>query len=842
MDKEFLEKRLKKLNWTPYRLAKEICALRAEGGKVPPVTQYQSAVNKAVSEPRKSKLETIEELVQALGGTLTISWDDEPEESKIKLWSDVAVVLQEQARANNTTLEEWVNSLLQQSLFGSKEELPYIPATSIKGVLQKPILMMNLTPHWQQIRQSSADAHAALQWVAAAIYEQSEETVPRAPIDEVDLSKALELRFLSSDDGKVSFSDPAVRHDYLVRHAVDLAIATWDELEKFANLFDEIYRRSYRVTNNIDCRIGASVLLVLNYEYKKDIVGRVVEIARLEKSREKRDRSKGKIYDIFCDALSELDLKSESLVASLVDALELILQTSAGYKIYSIIENLAARSQNNADFLYHEFLARPESRIIELAVDALLGLAKLDQKEAHRRALVLTDSQQPTLRRIGIAALGKFKYDTSEQRELLRVTLDRLNELKTTFNVETDLVLLSAYGNLVNKSEKAAEVLVEFASCQNYAVREQLGNILFQKVSVASSRPWYKEAILRLVRGQSLSLEMLRDLDYCIEHYAQNDPDTALQVVEVIALGWDYSRNGEQTKFSEMLNSTFAELYNNNLNALNAAITRWFASKDKRLHLAGSDVIRFFNSIPVGESHEETTEVVRRKAAKNRVIMLSKEVLDTLDEQTVINVLSRLAGYITDIASLAALLLSAIKREPYSPGIASLIVEFESEYVLYNHPRDAGEYLKSRIKEDDITEAELNIIQEALNRSDAYFNERQKLPRLKELEPSSQQTYLLRLAKWKQQTAMMQEAERRSVFASILPKVRIKYGRGISYERDGEFTDPSPFAAFSYECELPQGEFIDPLGQFHQRLQWQNVGLQDKQNGTEDEITGETAV
>ncbi|GAB1539187.1 hypothetical protein NUACC21_18520 [Scytonema sp. NUACC21] len=89
---------------------------------------------------------------------------------------------------------------------------------------------------------------------------------------------------------------------------------------------------------------------------------------------------------------------------------------------------------------------------------------------------------------------------------------------------------------------------------------------------------------------------------------------------------------------------------------------------------------------------------------------------------------------------------------------------------------------------------------------------------------------------------MMQEAERRSVFASILPKVRIKYGRGISYERDGEFTDPSPFAAFSYECELPQGEFIDPLGQFHQRLQWQNVGLQDKQNGTEDEITEENDV
>ncbi|SRR5579883_478147 len=697
--------------------------------------------------------------------------------------------------------------------------------------------MMNLTPHWQQIRQSYADAHVALQWVAAAIYEQSEETVPLAPIDVVDLSLALELGFLASDDGKVGFSDPAVRHDYLIRHAVDLAITTWDELEKFASLFAEIYRRSCRVTNNIDCRIGAGVLLILNYEYKKDIVGRVALVARLDNARENRDSSFWSLYDPFCDVFPELIFKFESLV----DTLESILQTNVGYKIYSVVENLAARSQNNADFLYNEFLARLESRIVELAFTTLLGLAKLDQKEAHRRALVLTDSEQPPLRQIGIAALGNFKYDTSEARELLRITLDRFNELKTTFNIETDFVLLRAYGNLVNKSEEAAKVLVEFASRQDPAVQNEVSRILYQRANEAYNHLWYKEVLLYLARVPSFSAEMLQTLDYCIKHYVKNAPDTALQVVEIMAVGWNYSSDGEETKFSDMLNSTFAELYNNHLNALNAAITRWFASEDRQLHLAGSDVIRFFNSIPVSESHEETTEVVHKKKATNRVITLSKEVLDTLAEQTVVNVLYRLAGYITDIASLAALLLSAIKREPYSPSIADLIVILESEYVLYNHPRDAGEYLKSRMEEDDITETELNVIQEALNRSDAYFDERQKLPRLKELEPSSQRTYLLRLAKWKQQITMMEEAERHSVFASILPKVRIKYGRAVSYEQDGEFTDPSQFAAFSYKCELPQGEFINPLGQIYQRQQWQNAGLNNTINRTEDEITGGTA-
>ena len=695
---------------------------------------------------------------------------------------------------------------------------------------------MNFTPHWQQIRQSYPEAHASLQWAAGGIYQQSKETVPIPPVDEVDLSPGLELGFLRSDNGKVGFSDPAVRHDYLVRYAVNLVIAAWDELENFASLFYEIYRCSIRI--NVGSQIGVAVLLVLNSEYKKDLVGRVAEVARLETSREKRDKSREKIYEFFCDALPELDLKLESLV----DVFELIFQTNAGYKIYSIVENLAAHSQSNADFIYNKFVVAQEPRIVSLAFYALRGLAKFNPDEAHRRALVLTNSEQSILRQIGIAFLGEFSYETSKQSDLLQATLDKFNSFKEKFNVETDLVLLQAYGNLANKSDEAAAILVEFASSQNHVVREQLSNILFQKASEAYSCSWYKEVLLHLVQIPSFSTEMLDSLDYCINYCLKNDPKTALQLVEFIALGWDYS-SGEQASLPKIIDSTFIELHNNHLNALNSTITRWFASHNKQLHLAGSDVIRFFNSIPVHESDDDTTKLVHKKKAKNRrSITLHKEVLDTLDEQTVVWVLYRLAGYITDIASLPALLLSALKREIYSPNIASLIVVFLREYVLYNHPRDAGDYLKSRMKDDDVTEAEINVIQEALNDSDAYLDARQKLPYLKELKPSSQRTYLLQLAKWKQEVLMMEKAEQSSVFASILPTVKLKYGRAIASERDGDFTEPSQMATFSYEAEFPQGEFINPLGQFRMRLQWQNVGLNNTKNSIEDEITGETTV
>jgi hypothetical protein len=242
-----------------------------------------------------------------------------------------------------------------------------------------------------------------------------------------------------------------------------------------------------------------------------------------------------------------------------------------------------------------------------------------------------------------------------------------------------------------------------------------------------------------------------------------------------------------------------------------------------------------FDTIPAFKRSNKTTEVVDEEEVKSLVLTLSKDVLDTLDEQTVIYVLYRVIGYVTDAYSLAALLLSALKREPHSPDIADFVTESLAEYVLYNYPRDAGEYLRSRMEGGDVTQTELQVIQTALEHSDAYFKARQNLPRLKEFYPPSQRVYRLQLAHWKQQAAIMKAAEQRSVFMSIFPTVPIKYGRGSFVEQEGTFTEPSMFSEYFHEKELQQGSFIDPLGQINQRMRWRSAGL----HPAEDEVQNE---
>lgn len=500
----------------------------------------------------------------------------------------------------------------------------------------------------------------------------------------------------------------------------------------------------------------------------------------------------------------------------------------AGGLIYHAVEKLATRSQENAEALYTVFLARPESPVVGMVVNALLGLAKFNPKKAHQKTLALTESEQTTLRRIGIATLGGFKYSGSEWQELLDSTLERLEALRISPNKETDYVLVQTYGSLIdqaaNQAEIVTEALVELAARYDPATQNYIASVLATKAEIAYDQSWYKESLLKSARIPSPSEGKLRYLDSCAKRYVKNDPTLALKVIEAVVVNWNFNRGREYAELPELLQGTFVEMYNNQRHVLMAAITRWFASNDRHLHLIACDVFNYFNS-----------SVINKEKVKSPILTLSRDVLNNLDEQTVIYVIHRIAGYITDATALTALLLSVLGREPYSLHIVNWITEFLTEYVLYNYPHTTGEYLKSWTKVGDTTEIELSVIQTTLERSKTYFEARQNLPRLKELQPPSQRVYLLQLAKWKQQAAMMEAAEQRSVLRSLVSNIPLKYGRAFFVEREGTFTEPSQLGTISHELELPLGEFIDSLGQTFDRMEWQSVGL----NKVEDEPNGE---
>ncbi|MBW4598511.1 MAG: RNA-directed DNA polymerase [Calothrix sp. FI2-JRJ7] len=121
--KEDLEQRLKELGWTQYKLAKQYSENKTNSGDASPATRYHSAIGKALENPAKSKLETIEGIVQALNGELRILW--EPERViTLQPLDELRAALEERAKNEGTTVSQVAEQLLQLALSGAPAQKP----------------------------------------------------------------------------------------------------------------------------------------------------------------------------------------------------------------------------------------------------------------------------------------------------------------------------------------------------------------------------------------------------------------------------------------------------------------------------------------------------------------------------------------------------------------------------------------------------------------------------------------------------------------------------------------------------------------------------------------------
>jgi len=409
-----------------------------------------------------------------------------------------------------------------------------------------------------------------LQWVAAAIFQAGEVVVPYSHETENYLDHVLSHAFLTKIDDKVVFLNPDIRYDYLVRYAVNLLLQSWDEFDGFCSIFYQIYQFSFQIDHARE--ICSSVLIILNQEYEKDVIGRIFEVV-IQETKDKRNSLFWNIFYPFCEALPNLRFESKSLADVLEKVIQAIARDHAGGQLYHAVEKLdhaveklAARSHVDADVLYNEFLARSDSPVVSLTLNVLLGLAKFSLQEAHRRALALANSDNLIYRRIGISALGYFKYsDNDIQHNLLKSTIEQLEAFRKITNPEIDYILAQAYGNLVRQSEDAAKAFIELALRNDLAVKNQVSHILFLKAEEAFTQSWYREALLNLIQPPLPSLGMIEKLDSCINLYAKNEPDTALDIIETVAINWDYSSAEQENELSSILNTTFLEIYNNHL-------------------------------------------------------------------------------------------------------------------------------------------------------------------------------------------------------------------------------------------------------------------------------------
>ena len=688
--------------------------------------------------------------------------------------------------------------------------------------------MIDLTPKWKQILRDHPEAHTALQWVTTSIFKEQVNALSLPCLKNINLNPAFELGLISLMQEKVFIPDSDVLREYIIRYAVDrVALPSWDDLESFSNAIKEI-RQTCSILN-IRHKTVADVLLILALEHSKDLLGMVAKVARLAVANGERKWPFWAIYPTFCEILPQLVIAPADLARELEPVIQATDGDYFGGSVYDAVENMARRSKTLAYELVNAFIARPDSPAVGLAVNALVALATFKLKDAHCWALNLLSSQEPTLRRVGIASLGRFEYANDKSAKFLRITLEHLEILRTTSDDDTDYFLVRTYGDLLQYAETAAEeALVEMAGRSNPAVQNQLSFVLLRVENEAYHKPWFQEALLRLAPVSSSHKQTLRNLDQCAARCVKDFPQVSISFLQKQIVSGDYGSEGSDSTLPKMFSSTYTALISNQHDLLIEIITLWFASDEPCLYKAARDIVQHKAYAPRG--------------ATRSFFVLSTKVLNELEEQVIIHMLMRIMGHVANSRALAALLVSTLQRIPCPQLLVTFVTDALSEYVLYNYPSEVGEYLRGSLEntKDNIENIIHKVICAALARSDVYLESRRQLPAAKELKPPSNHLNLLRLAQQKQQASMMEEANKQSPLLSMIPMVPLKYGRAFFMELEGSFTALSHLGSVSTQWERPRGEFIDPLGQAHQRMWWQYAGLNVPVDDLQPDVREET--
>ncbi len=157
IQKHDFEQRLKDLDWTLYTLAKKFSEYRAAGGDVSPASRYHSSISKAIENPGKSRLETIEDIVQVLNGELTILWEA-GKVVTIRLEDETIEALKQRAENEGKTINDIAKQLLLQALLG-------LPAQKSKQVTN--LVIAEEAKIYRSFHPVIASAYSAVhQWLA----------------------------------------------------------------------------------------------------------------------------------------------------------------------------------------------------------------------------------------------------------------------------------------------------------------------------------------------------------------------------------------------------------------------------------------------------------------------------------------------------------------------------------------------------------------------------------------------------------------------------------------------------------------------------------------------------
>ena len=655
-----------------------------------------------------------------------------------------------------------------------------------------------------------------LLFVAEIITRSGMHPAPLSKGQAEELTAVVDERLVEIEDDQIAFVTPELLATWVSHYCAMRISDVWEDLDQTAQELD----RTYYLFRTLALIESAATQLFLSLENDcgKSLLARLEEAARLEVRADEPNVPLRSIYFNFCDVLPELGYTPSDLANHLGPVLDATENYLPRGKLHGAIERLAGQSQEKAEDLLDTFLQRTEQRTVELAANALKSLWKFVPDKAHRKAIELTEAKLTPLKRIGTIALVWFDYELPSYEGKLLETIDRLQELCKSNETKLLPTIAQAFGDLYsdllndNQLKRIQKGILDLASREEPEIQHAMAQVLVRKVVDYGAADWIW-AVLNCLSGvQARNKGTLQELDLTTFSLFERHPERVATYLGDVVMRRQYGREGESDKLPDLYRETVFRLVDEQQPILESTITRWFASKDRRLHAAAADLVGCF--------------VKEQRRWPGRTIQLDSSELDPLGEENVQRVICALTGYVEDYKALASLLISVLSRGTVSKRVRELIVNALNQVVLHNMPGLAGEYLRGLTQDADIQEYVRQVITDALDLFESYHTRLSGRPNLKELIPPDIRVHRFHAEFDKQFSHHMgAKAFHGSGLLSHITKIPVKYGQAsFSLER-GTAESFVPMRLVQTDVELPRELIIDPFGHEINRMQWKIMAV-----------------
>lgn len=190
---------------------------------------------------------------------------------------------------------------------------------------------------------------------------------------------------------------------------------------------------------------------------------------------------------------------------------------------------------------------------------------------------------------------------------------------------------------------------------------------------------------------------------------------------------------------------------------------------------------------------------------------LDLEQIENLDAAGLAKVTRRVLGVCVFGPALCSLVFSLTQLKDAERRTFSIVGDVFGNHISDEFPNTTREFLQARLASTAESSSLWALIEDLLRHMQEREELYDELPKLQELRPAHEKLQSYRVAMLKQQREILERAEQRSVFASLFPKINLKYGRSVITEIQGKFTDPTHLKQLSHSIELPRSELRDPV-------------------------------